>query len=143
VGVHKLAPEAGMFIKAKVNGVITNLLIDTGATVTLISTGFFKDMNNMPTLSPSQRDILTANGESLKVAGKTNIEIQSDTFKCLIEAVVADIKVDGILGLDFLKSQHAEIDMCNNTIKIQGHTIQLNIQGSRFLKPLLYLHKVK
>ena len=38
-------------------------------------------MNNMPTLSPSQRDILTANGESLKVAGKTNIEIQSDTSK--------------------------------------------------------------
>jgi hypothetical protein len=36
--VHKLAPEAGMFIKAKVNGIITNLLIDTGATVTLIST---------------------------------------------------------------------------------------------------------
>jgi hypothetical protein len=39
-----------------VNGVITNLLIDTGATVTLISTGFIKDMSNMPTLSPSQRD---------------------------------------------------------------------------------------
>jgi predicted aspartyl protease len=35
-------------IKAKVNGVITNLLIDTGATVTLISTGFIKDMSNMP-----------------------------------------------------------------------------------------------
>ena len=129
VGVHKLAPEAGMFIKAKVNGVNTNLLIDTGATVTLISTSFFKDMNNMPTLSPSQRDILTANGESLKVAGKTIIEIQSDNFKCLNEAVVADINVDGILGLDFLKSQHAEIDMCNNTIKIQGHKIQFNIQG--------------
>jgi predicted aspartyl protease len=94
VGVHKLAPEAGMFIKAKVNGVITNLLIDTGATVTLISTGFFKDMNNKPTLSPSQRDILTANRESLKVAGKIIIDIQSDTFKCLNEAVVADINVD-------------------------------------------------
>ena len=118
-----------MFIKAKVNAVITNLLIDTGATVTLISTGFIKDMSNMPTLSPSQRDILTANGESLKVAGKTIIEIQSDNFKCLNEAVVADINVDGILGLDFLKSQHAEIDMCNNTIKIQGHKIQFNIQG--------------
>ena len=84
--------------------------------MTLISTGFFKDMNNKPTLSPSQRDILTANGESLKVAGKTIIEIQSDTFKCLNEAVVADINIDGILGLDFLKSQHGEIDMCNNTI---------------------------
>jgi hypothetical protein len=50
---------------------------------------FIKDMSNMPTLSPSQRDILTANGESLKVAGKTIIEIQSDNFKCLNEAVVA------------------------------------------------------
>ena len=99
--MNKLAPEAGMFINAKVNGVITNLLIDTGATVTLISTVFFKDMSNMPTLSPSQGDILTANGESLKVAGKTIIEIQSDNFKCLNEAVVADINVDGILGLDF------------------------------------------
>jgi hypothetical protein len=49
--------------------------------VTLISTGFIKDMSNMPALSPSQRDILTANGESLKVAGKTIIEIQSDNFK--------------------------------------------------------------
>jgi hypothetical protein len=38
------------------------------------------------------------------------IEIQSDNFKCLNEAMVADINVDGILGLDFLKSQHAEID---------------------------------
>ena len=99
--MNKLAPEAGMFINAKVNGVITNLLIDTGATVTLISAGFFKDMSNMPTLSPSQGDILTANGESLKVASKTIIEIQSDNFKCLNEAVVADINVDGILGLDF------------------------------------------
>jgi hypothetical protein len=48
--------------------------------VTLISTGFIKDMSNMPTLCPSQRDILTANGESLKVAGKTIIEIQSDNL---------------------------------------------------------------
>jgi hypothetical protein len=37
----------------------------------------------------STLDILTANGESLKVAGKTIIEIQSDNFKCLSEAVVA------------------------------------------------------
>jgi hypothetical protein len=57
------------------------------------------------------------------------VSLQSDNFKCLNEAVVADINVDGILGLDFLKSQHAEIDMCNNTITIQGHKIQLNIQG--------------
>jgi uncharacterized membrane protein YccF (DUF307 family) len=72
--------------------------------------------------TPTEPGVLSdvTGGESLKVAGKTTIEIQSDNFKCLNEAVVADINVDGILGLDFLKSQHAEIDMCNNTITIHS-----------------------
>ena len=43
IGVNKLASEAGIFIRAKVNGVNVNMLIDTGATVTLISNDLFKE----------------------------------------------------------------------------------------------------
>jgi hypothetical protein len=38
VDVHKLSAEAGMFAKAKANGVLANLLIDTGATVAIVNT---------------------------------------------------------------------------------------------------------
>jgi predicted aspartyl protease len=50
-----------MFVKAKVNGVLTNLLINTGATATIVNTKLYRQMSNV-SLSPSQREILTANG---------------------------------------------------------------------------------
>jgi len=37
IGVSKFVNEAGMFIKSKVNGRNANMLVDTGATVTLVS----------------------------------------------------------------------------------------------------------
>ena len=128
VGVHKLSQEAGMYVKASINGAAANLLIDTGATVTLVSSKLFKTMSHA-SLSPSQRDILTANGETLHVFGKTMLDIQIDGFKCNNIAVVADINVDGIVGLDFLRSQNANISMSDGIITMQGHEIRFQIQG--------------
>lgn len=42
--LNKLANEAGVFIKAKVNGLNSNMLMDIGATVTLVYTRLFKSM---------------------------------------------------------------------------------------------------
>ena len=128
VGVHKLSPEAGMFLKAKVNGVIANLLIDTGATVTIINTKLFKQMPDV-SLSPSQRDILTANGESLQVEGRAVVDIQFENFQCSNIAVIANINVDGILGLDFMRSQSATIDIERNIVKVQGHELGVQMLG--------------
>ncbi|VDI75288.1 Hypothetical predicted protein [Mytilus galloprovincialis] len=129
VGVHKLFPDAGMFLKAKVNGIITDLLIDTGATVTVISTKMFKKMSNMPYLTPTERDILTASGHSLHVSGKTELEIETDTFKCISAAIVADINVDCILGLDFLRTHEANINIYKGTLTIKGHEVRFYVQG--------------
>ncbi|CAG2249214.1 unnamed protein product [Mytilus edulis] len=129
VGVHKLFHDAGMFLKAKVNGIITDLLIDTGATVTVISTKMFKKMSNMPSLIPTERDILTASGHSLHVSGKTELEIETDTFKCINAAIVADINVDCILGLDFLRTQEANINIYQGTLTIKGHEVRFYVQG--------------
>ena len=128
MGVHKLSPEAGMFLKAKVNGVIANLLIDTGATVTIINTKLFKQMPDV-SLSPSQRDILTANGESLQVEGRAVVDIQFENFQCSNIAVIANINVDGILGLDFMRSQSATIDIERNIVKVQGHELGVQMLG--------------
>ena len=44
--LKKLANEAGVFIKAKVNGLKANVLMDTGATVTLVNTRLLKSMTS-------------------------------------------------------------------------------------------------
>ena len=128
VGVHKLSAEAGMFVKAKVNGVVANLLIDTGATVTIINTKLYKQMSNV-SLSPSQREILTANGESLQVMGKTIADFEFENFQCSNIAVIANINVDGIVGLDFMRAHSAAIDIERNIITVQGQEINVQIAG--------------
>ena len=103
VGVHILSAEAGIFVKAKVNGVLTNLLINTGATATIVNTKLYRQMSNV-SLSPSQREILTANGKSLQVMGKTIADFEFENFQYSNIAVIANINVDGIVGVRFYES---------------------------------------
>ena len=126
VGVHKLSTEAGMFVKAKVNGVLANLLIDTGATVAIVNTKLYRQMSNV-SLSPSQRKSLTANGESLQVMGKTIADFELENFQCSNIAVIANINVDGIVGLDFMRTHSAAIYIERNLIIVQGHEINVQI----------------
>jgi hypothetical protein len=46
------------------------------------------------------------------------------------DAVVTDIKVYGILGLDFLKANSCTIDMSNEVLNINGKDIRMSIEGS-------------
>jgi hypothetical protein len=52
-----------------------------------------------------------------------------DNFTTFVEAVVVDIKVDEILGLDFLSDNNGIIDMTDKTLKIDGKTYFLSVEG--------------
>ena len=71
IGVSKLASEAGMSIKAKVNGLNANMLVDTGATVTLVSIKLFESMASS-VMTEMKREILTASRSKINVLGENN-----------------------------------------------------------------------
>ena len=60
-----------MFIKAKVNGLNANMLVDTGATVTLVSIKLFENMTS-PVMTEMKREILTASRSKINVLGENN-----------------------------------------------------------------------
>ncbi|CAG2194550.1 unnamed protein product [Mytilus edulis] len=128
IGVNKLANEAGMFIEAKVNGCKAKMLIDTGATVSLISKKLFDRMGSH-VLSPMDRDILTTNGSPLIVFGKTIIDIEINGDVCSNIAVIADLNVDGILGIDFQRSQSCVINITKGNIWVNGRETRLHFEG--------------
>ena len=76
-GHVKSIHDPGIFVKALVNGVRANLLIDTGATVSLITRVMFdKDIQHSnPVVSEVKGDILSANKTPMKVKGKTKVDI--------------------------------------------------------------------
>ena len=128
IGVSKLANEAGMFIMANVNGLNANMLVDTGATVTLVFVKLFESMTS-PIMTEMKREILTASGSKINIFGKTIIDIDINGYVCSNVAIVADINVDGILGLDFQRSQNCTINVAKGSILIHGHKVSLQFEG--------------
>ncbi|VDI51331.1 Hypothetical predicted protein [Mytilus galloprovincialis] len=75
------------------------------------------------------REILTTNGSPLKVFGKSIIDI--DINGCVYSniAVVADLNIDGILGIDFQRSHSCVIDITKGNIWVNGRETRLHFEG--------------
>ena len=61
--------------------------------------------------------------------GKTIIDIDINGYVCSNVAIVANINVDGILGLDFQRSQNCTINVAKGSILIDGHNVCLQFEG--------------
>jgi predicted aspartyl protease len=105
------AGESGMFVKVEINGKVLEFLVDTGATITLVSRNSSEDIVDSGSLKPLNSDVMIADGTSLNVYGVQVLPlfIQGRQFQC--KMVVADFTVDGILGLDCLQSNQCTLDM--------------------------------
>lgn len=128
-GVTYKVGEAGMFFHALVNGKVVKLLVDSGATMSILSPDVLNSVGfgNLQLVRLS-RPIVTANGSPLKTDGllTTNMQLGSDNFAQAF--AVAEIGVDGILGLDFLKDYHCFIDMESLSPKVGGKRHALHME---------------
>ncbi|CAG2204808.1 unnamed protein product [Mytilus edulis] len=85
--------EAGAYIDVAIGNIKASFLVDTGATVTLISNKLFNSLRKeeMPNLNQVVQTIMSANGSELNVTGKGEFHIWIDQNVYLAEAVVADL----------------------------------------------------
>ena len=122
---------AGLFADCKVNNIPTQCLIDTGATLTIMSFGMWESIApcSSPTLEPYEGCVFTASGDRIEIKGKTSVFVELDSIHCPCNILVANIDLDLILGLDFLKKHNCQIDVANNSLKVQDKTCPLNMTG--------------
>ncbi|XP_056001631.1 uncharacterized protein LOC130048651 [Ostrea edulis] len=75
--------ESGLFINAFVNMVPCNLLVDTGATLTILADRIFNEIERTDPcyLEPVPQNIVGADGTPLEVKGKGNFKIQLGEYK--------------------------------------------------------------
>ena len=99
--------HSGMFVDAEVNGMKAKLLIDTGATISVVGPLFASGRK----IDSLDIVIYIADGSPLLVKGVTNVPLVIDDMSVNQNVVVANI--DGILGLDCIKSHACSIDLVN------------------------------
>uniref|UniRef100_A0A8W8J306 Peptidase A2 domain-containing protein n=1 Tax=Magallana gigas TaxID=29159 RepID=A0A8W8J306_MAGGI len=132
IGANTSNHEAGIFLQTKVNEVQAKMLIDTGASLTLISKKIYDLMpqHTRPILEASLQRVLNASGDALPQYGRAIFGIEVCQSETHIPAIVTDITVYGILGLDFLKMGNGIINLGTNTLRLNDEECAVSCEGA-------------
>ena len=117
--------EDGYFVTGFIHGKPLAFLVDTGSCCTILSKAVFERWppETRPTLTPVNLYLVTATGESSPFLGKAKIEITLGSQKLLHDVLLADIKNDGILGMDFLTKHCCDMFLSRNHLLLNGEKI--------------------
>ena len=102
-----------------------NLVIDSGSTVTIISSKIYDKMhlNDKPPLTKISEQILLADGRSLQVLGLCFLKIVLGHLEVEHEVVVADVEAEGLLGIDFMTKYQCILNFKKGVLEVDGMAI--------------------
>ena len=130
-------------VKAKVNQIKADLLIDTGAAVTIISKKLYDKIPNEhkpPLINSSDKTVLkTADDTAMDVIGQVTLQIEIAGRIFTWDAYVAPILDDALIGFDFLYHFDCVLEM-RRGLKIGGVWINCDLSGNSFLVGRVTLH---
>lgn len=114
-----------MYIPVIIGNQERHFLIDTGSTITIISKTALTQshQNQLPEINDTEVTLLQANGTPIETSGETKLKMKCGIQEYDVPVIIADIAVDGILGMDFLQKSNTTIDCDQKSIRIQGEVI--------------------
>ncbi|GFU81553.1 retrovirus-related Pol polyprotein from transposon 412 [Trichonephila clavipes] len=100
-----------------VNELPCNMIIDTGANVSIIRNDLAQKIKRETPLDPPRVVLQTVTGEKIDIHGKLKVKIQFGDTTYQHAVYVADIADPFILGLDFLKEHGFTLDFNKNELR--------------------------
>ena len=127
--------ENGIFIQGHVEGTPINFLIDTGATVTVLSFAAFERIpsSRRPALQRTNTKVSGVGGSSLDIAGMAEMTLVFEGVPIIHKVIVIDIQMDAILGQDIMLSHHCRLDLSKLTLGLKGKTLSCWTPGETAL----------
>ena len=129
--VSAFSGENGMVAEGKVKGINIKFLVHTGSAITLISKKMYDHVSKQTTrnLIAVPFEVWLADGKDLEVSGITTIEICLGNIEVMHKVVIADIKAEGILGMDFLGEHDCVLNISKSEMKLKGQRVPITIKG--------------
>ncbi|GFX74342.1 retrovirus-related Pol polyprotein from transposon 297 [Trichonephila clavipes] len=113
----KSTSENGIFIMGHVNELPCNMIIDTGANVSIIWNDLAQKLQEKLIWTPPRVVLQTVTGEKIDIHGKLKVKIKFGDTTYQHAVYVADIADPFILGLDFLKEHGFTLDFNKNELR--------------------------
>ena len=125
IGDNSYMRDSGIYVEGHIEGLAVDLLLDSGATTTLISTHTLGKIGiGLETLDIHNQTLQAVDGTPLNVHGSLDVQLRVGSFRTTINAVVCDIpSIQGILGQDFISKNIQSWDIQNQKL----HTLDGNI----------------
>ena len=124
-------PAQGLFVDGSIRSANFRLLIDTGATDTLISLTVYYQLpkEQRPELESCEAKVRQVDGSPLTVYGTAWVDLQIGRTVHPVRAVFADIGVPAMLGMNWLVPTQGSLDFRKLELCVNGERIKCT--GSR------------
>ena len=140
--------DSGIYVTGIVNHSVTCILLDTGATVSVLNEGTWKKSGLVTKIEPVIETLTTANGNELTVLGQTKVRFRLGNIDCFWPVMIArGLSHDCILGSDFFQHFQCQIHylfiylfiyrfvQCTGERTI-GHVVPYLVHPPKTLEPL-------
>ncbi|CAC5379821.1 unnamed protein product [Mytilus coruscus] len=128
--VVSASEDAGMFVELSIQDVPVKFVVDTGATLTIVFSRVYDLIPDLcrPHLSETRSHIKSVCDKYLSLRGTGSFTLDFGKEKFTSEAVVTDLQVDGIIGLDFMKKNKCLIDVSAKLLHFDNFKVPLLFQ---------------
>ena len=113
--------DKAAYLRLCINGISTDCLLDTGSEVCLFPSKY----RTSAFVTPTEHRLYAANGTPIMVDGVIIVEAMLNAQRLSIEGFVSAQVSEIILGLSFLRKQHATWRFGDGMIEIGGYGYQL------------------
>ncbi|KAL9952487.1 hypothetical protein ACROYT_G039751 [Oculina patagonica] len=114
--------DSGIYISGLVNHSVTCILLDTGATVSVLNEETWRKSGHVSKVNPVTGTLTTANGNELTVLGETKVRFRVGNIDCFWSVMIArGLSHDCILGSDFFQHFGCQVHYDTGTFVV-GHT---------------------
>lgn len=119
----KFPPES-LYVIGSILDKTSQMLVDTGASVSAVSSSFFASLSPRLSVQSSHfPNIRTVSGEELPVEGKVTLVLEFETVCYSFEfLIITNLNYPVVIGRDFLMHYGSIIDMQVNTLTLSGNS---------------------